>query len=967
MTSNSVSPQKVPSYFLQEASELLQQMDIELQTLHQDFDVQKVYALMRVAHTLKGAAASVGLDNIKTTTHSLENVFRALCAPDAKLTPAIESLIFEGYGCLQLLLSAQTLEAQIDESSVLDRMAKVVSKLENHLGSRFGQDGYLPTSSELGVDITQSVFEKGVNKRLEELEEALKNPDPKVLTKLLQTHGDIFNGLAESFDLPGFAKIVQTTLTALDYRPDLVVQIAQIALEDYRVAQTKVLEGDRTQGGGPSLMLQRLATPPKSSKNNWFGQVWNVLNQPIPGTAPSPQKDASNQTKPRLRVQQPAIEKEGFDDLFAQPKVESAPSVSKESAAQPAPTSNAANVSVDPLVTPKVSNLKVSIDHLEQINYAIGDLLTQQNRQTLYNTNLLATAKTLLTQLGKQQQQLSELQSRASAPVVAPAAEHRQFDPLEFDRYSDLQLQIQTSLDAIVQQIESAEAIELYTLNSIQALEKQQRIVKNLRETLVKTRMQPISNVFDRFHQVLGRLRAHQGKPAELKLEGSHVLVDKMIIDKLYEPLLHLVRNAFDHGIEPSTERQQQGKQDEAQIHLSARQEGQRLLISVRDNGRGLDLDAIRQKAINNHLIAPTQPLSPTEISNLVFKPGFSTSDHVDELSGRGFGLDAVRAQMQALQAQVTVTHQASEGACFTLEIPTNLTIAKLLLCQASETLYTFMTDAIEQILIPKPDQLSTRDGSKLLSWQIDEEEHLVPVVSLSDALNYSATLPQSHWQESKTASDTANPILLMQHQEYYLGLECHQLLGEQELVIRSFGEIDTAPSYLYGCSILPDGRLSLVVDGAALTLTVLKQSSSTSGGVIRKQPKPKPPKATRQSILVIDDSITVRNTLAQGLQKAGYIVNQAKEGNEALQKLEQENVSVILCDLEMPGMNGFEFLKARQQMPHIASIPTIMLTSRTGDKHRQLAQNLGATDYMTKPYLIPQLLETINDVLNMA
>ena len=971
MTSDSV--RSVPSYFLQEASELLQQMDSELQTLQQEFGVQKVYALMRIAHTLKGAAASVGLDHIKTTTHALENVFRALCGPNATLTPAIESLIFEGYGCLQLLLSAQIADAHIDEASIVDRMADVVSKLEKHLGKRFGQDGYLPTSNELGVDITQSVFEKGVTKRLQELENALKKPDPATLTNLLRAHADVFSGLAESFNLPGFGSIVQTTLKALDCRPELVVQIAEIALTDYRAGQRLVLEGDRTQGGEPSLMLQKLATSPKSSKNNWLGQVWNVLNQPIPGTAPQART-------PLTSAPNPATTNEGargkvFDDLFTTAPADSLDAVADGPLLSDFPKQKVSSLSVtSPSLTtsPGVSNLKVSVDHLEQINYAIGDLLTQQNRQALYNSQLTTTVKALLTRLEQQQQQLDQLQSQAKSGATAipqtQASEH-QFDTLELDHYSELQLQIQASLDAMVQQIESAEAIELFVRQSSQTLEKQQRLVKTLRETLVKARMQPINNVFERFHQVLGRLQAQQGKPVELKIEGSQVLVDKMIVDKLYEPLLHLIRNAFDHGVETSLERQHRGKQSKAQIQLSARQEGQYLSISVQDNGRGLDLDAIRQKAIHSQLIAPTQSLTPAEIANLIFEPGFSTADQVNELSGRGFGLDAVRAQMQALQARVTVTHQPDEGTCFTLEIPTTLTIAKLLVCQAGETLYTFMTDAIEQIIIPKPGQLNTRNGSKGLSWQFAGEEQLVPVISLSEALSYSATLPRTHWQETKPTTDMASPIILMRHKGNFLGLECHQLLGEQELVIRSIGEIDSAPSYLYGCSVLPDGRLSLVIDGAALTLDVLQRSMQSSNRATPSKSgrKPQPSVSIKRSILVVDDSITVRNTLAQGLQKAGFLVLQAKDGGEALQKLETEQVMAILCDLEMPGINGFDFLRARQRTPHIASIPTIMLTSRTGDKHRQLAKELGATNYMTKPYLIPQLLEAINSAIGLT
>ncbi|MEM9164698.1 MAG: Hpt domain-containing protein, partial [Cyanobacteria bacterium P01_F01_bin.4] len=321
MTSDPAIPQQVPSYFLQEASELLQQIDHELQTLRQDFSVSKMHSLMRTAHTLKGAAASVGLDAIKTTTHSLEDAFKALCAPGSTLTPAVEGLIFEAYDCLQLLLSAQLADANIDQSVILDRMAGVVTRLQENLGDQFGQDGYLPTSTELGFDMTQSIFEMGVAQRLNDLEEALKAPEPEALKALLQSQADAFCGLAESLHLPGFGEIAQVTLKALDKQPDQVVQIAIAALADYRAGQASVLQGDRSQGGAPSPALKKIGASsgkqspsknkksppkktdqhakikarnpqPKKSKSGWFSRLWQRLNQPINGS-PLPKASSS--------------------------------------------------------------------------------------------------------------------------------------------------------------------------------------------------------------------------------------------------------------------------------------------------------------------------------------------------------------------------------------------------------------------------------------------------------------------------------------------------------------------------------------------------------------------------------------------------------------------------------------------------------------------------------------------------
>ena len=1007
MMSDPAISQPVPAYFLQEASELLQQIDHELQTLRQDFGVQKMHSLMRAAHTLKGAAASVGLDAIKTTTHSLEDAFKALCVPEAVLTTPVEALIFEAYDCLQLLLSAQISEAQIDESGILDRMASIVVKLQQNLGEQFGQDGYLPTSTELGFDMTQSIFEMGVTQRLKDLENALSTPEPEALKGLLQTQADVFFGLAESLNLPGFGSIAQATLTALDHHPSQVVQIATIALQDYRTGQSLVLQGDRTQGGAPSSALKELGTKPTASKtskhrkshtqkhhhkvakSNWFSRLWRQLNQPI---GKSPSIKSAKRTSPPPKAEPRTASINSLNDLTAiktpeniweAAAVSALPEVvaatSEQLLSQAAPdnisTKNTEpSKSNDPF---REATLRVSIHHLEQLNHTIGELLTQNNKQTLCNEHLSTAMKILLTRLGQQQQQLHKLQRQTiqtSTPVyptsLIPTEQlFDDFDDLELDHYSELQLLVQSSLETMVQQMESADAVELFVRQSNQTLEKQQRLVDDLRETLLEARMQPMGHVLQRFHQVLDRLSSQHHKPVTLKIQGEDVLVDKAIADKLYDPLLHLVRNAFDHGIETPEIRQNQGKAKKGQIQLSANQRGRYLVIKIRDNGQGLKLEAIRQKAIENQIVTipEAQRLTPDQISDFIFEPDLSTADQVNELSGRGVGLDAVRAQLKALRGTVTVASRPGQGTCFTLKIPADLTIAKLLLCQAGEKLYALMTDTIEQILIPKSDQLNTRNNKKVLSLQIDEKAQLIPVIPLSEALTYNVSLPAPHWHQGKESSDT-RPIILMRYKKRLVGLEIDQLLGEQELAIRSLGDMSTIPTYIYGCSTLPDGRLSLVVDGAALVLNILKGVSSPEDKIASRQPQlphlSKIPAISKQSILIMDDSITVRNTLTETLQKAGYLVLQAKDGVEGLQKLQQTDVAAILCDLEMPGMNGFEFLKVRQQTPELVSIPTIMLTSRTGVKHQQLAQELGATSYLTKPYLAPQLLATLAKVL---
>ncbi|MEM7065158.1 MAG: response regulator [Cyanobacteria bacterium P01_B01_bin.77] len=1036
--SESVPP--VPSYFLQEASELLQQMDQELQTLRQEFSIQKVHTLMRIAHTLKGAAASVGLDTIKTTTHSLEDAFKALCVPDASLSITVEELIFETYACLQLLLSAQFTNTPIDESDILDRMAGIVSQLQENLGDQFGDTGYLPTSAELGFDMTQSIFEMGVTERLDELEHALEHPDSEGLASLLQSQADIFFGLAESLSLPGFGEIAQTVLKALNHSPQQVVDIAKAALADYRAGQASVLQGDRTAGGNPGPVLQKLSgqsnasseaqptdsqRPPstivyqrQTTKPNRMSQLWQRLTRPIPGT-PKILNFAANQPF----TDQPLSKEEETIPISQTPFTipENIPEeplskeiISNEPVSETNPKTSVLEVSIEASTealtrletsiieanqkkhltieapAPEKSSpsnstatLRVPVDHLDQLNYSIGELLTQQSRQSLYHKQLENNLKNLSDRILQQQKQLFELQQQtikgSAAMPLSPDPQNsmlHQFDPLELEQYSPLQ----PALGSIIQQLESVEAIDLFARQGHESLIKQQRLLDSLRDTMFDIRMQPVESILQRFHQVIARLSGQYQKPVTLTIQGGQILIDKSIAEKLYDPLLHLIRNSFAHGIETSDIRQQQNKLELGTIMLNVTQKGRYLTIQVKDDGQGLKLDEICQKAIGSHLITPQEAaqLTPENIHDLIFEPEFSTANQIDDLSGRGMGLSAVRAQIEALHGSITVTSKTNQWMCFTLRIPTKLTTAKLLLCQASKKQYAIITDTVQQIVTPTAKQISTREQVKFLSWKFEGKDCLIPVISLSDALNYQATLPNRALDRSSISPEMQlatllNPIILIQNNDQLVGIEVDHLQEEQELVIHPLGEAVSTSPYVYGCSTLTDGSLSLVLDGTLLVQDILHNLSQAvldifkiNGQINSSEPTISLPLAPpKKTILIVDDSITVRNTLAATLQKAGYTVIHAKEGMEALQQLQKIQIDAILCDLEMPGMNGFDFLKVQQRTPDIDSIPTIMLTSRAGAKHRLLAKELGAADYLTKPYLAPQLLEKLAAVLD--
>ena len=1101
MTADAQVSEQTRQYFLQEAIDLLRIMDDELQDLRENFSLQKIHNLMRAAHTLKGASASTGLDTVTKTAHSLEDIFRALCYEDTIVSVETERLVFEGYECLQLLMSSQLAGAKIEGADILDRMAGVVSQLQLLLGDRFGQDGHLPTSSELGFDLTQSIFEVGVAQRIEALAEALEHPDPTELLELLPAQMEVFIGLAESLDLPGFEAIAQMTLKALEQHPDDVLAIAPVALENFRDAQAAVLGGDRQQGGTPSPALRQLCDAQVSvdesadaqlvdaagdtaggfdsqavainqaviaPRTSWLKRRWQALthsnrspaerstdrlhsdqihsdqNHDI-GTSAAVQADQTEPFMPGLaavgvgnaQINQDdeisaAIALDLDEELdFADTDTDTDTDTDSEELAELTPV-ELGSLAIRPLksslgITPNTepeqltapldasdpaaentresrnssSTIRMTVEHLNQLSQTMGELLTEQNRQTLYNEQLTRLIKRLLGRISQQQQQLNRHKEQSishrnflagsrqpTAIQSSSSPDYASFDALELDQYSDIQLLVQSCLEETVQQSESAEAIELFVRRSGQALEKQKRLLANTRETLLTARMVPLEKVFRRLPSIVERLQAQHHKQVEVQVEGGDVLVDKVIVDKLYEPLLHLIRNAFDHGIESLEERQAQSKFALSNITIEGIQRGHHLLIHVIDNGRGLDLEMIRRRAVEKQLITATEAatLTPEQTVDLLFEVGFSTVREVDDLSGRGVGLDAVRAQVRSLKGWVIVNHEPGSGTCFTLQIPSALTIAKLLLCQAQGRTYALIADAIEHILIPTFDQIRAWEGGKMLTWQTGETEHLIPVLALCDVLHYAS--PASNHQPiafrqgiKSDKGEVSNPVILLHYQDALVGLEVDQLGGEQELVISPLGETIVPPAYLYGSSILPDGQLTLVLDGMMLAKIISAQRSRSSlnnkaapnsapsaaanNGQTPSTPAQDKPIFLKKLVLTVDDSITVRNALSEALQRANYQVIQARDGAEALAQLERyPDVQAILCDIEMPGMNGFEFLKARQQIDAIATIPTVMLTSRAGTKHRLLTEELGATTYITKPYLTPLLLKTLAEAI---
>ncbi|MGK7906102.1 MAG: response regulator, partial [Synechococcus sp.] len=638
---------------------------------------------------------------------------------------------------------------------------------------------------------------------------------------------------------------------------------------------------------------------------------------------------------------------------------------------------------------PKVarSTVRVETDRLDRMGNQVGELSIMQNSLALQNSQLQAAIRELQRRSHLFQTYVKQVRAIADELAVDPEGYSKrnsdpsaageshwgdaaEFDSLEMDRYSTLYSSLQTLLEESAQLEEASDDVVLYSRQSNQTLGRQQQQLEQLRDELTWARMLPLNNVLQRFPRTVHEMCGKYGKRVNLTLDGTGVLVDKSVLEKIYDPLLHLMRNAFDHGIEPPEARRQAGKPEQGTIAIRAYHQGSETVIEISDDGKGIDPERIRQKAMALGLASAEQlrQIPEARLVDFLFESGFSTAEKVSDLSGRGVGLDVVRVQLRELKGAVNISSTPGKGTTFTLRLPLTLTMTKLVVCMAGSSAVAVPSDNIAEIEVPTPSDIKVSGQQRYLAWR----DRLVLIRPLSSLINYAcpiSTPPESQaLKPIQTPQDWAFPILVIKIGTEYTGIEIDRLVTEQELAVKPFGAAMSPPAYLYGCTVMADGTLVPVVDA----ISILDRTKGSTGTYQTSLPV-SDSEGDRQSafqqrqvatILIVDDSVAQRRSLSQSCQRAGYRVLQASNGQEALAQLEQaDRVDGIICDIEMPKMNGFEFLTVRRQTLRFAQIPVTMLTSRSSQKHRQLALKLGAGAYLTKPYLEQELLSTLRSM----
>jgi chemosensory pili system protein ChpA (sensor histidine kinase/response regulator) len=550
-----------------------------------------------------------------------------------------------------------------------------------------------------------------------------------------------------------------------------------------------------------------------------------------------------------------------------------------------------------------------------------------------------------------------QAESQISSRMEAAKASTEGFDPLEMDRFTRLQELTRMMAESVSDVATVQRGLERGLHATEDDLAAQARLSRELQEDLLRTRMVEFEGLADRLYRVVRQAAKETGKQVRLDLIGGNIEVDRGVLDRVIGPLEHLLRNAVVHGIEQAAVRQAAGKDVIGTITLSVRQEGNEVDVECRDDGGGLDLTRIRERALEMGLVQPNDEVNSQRLANFIFTAGFSTVRDVNELAGRGVGMDVVRAEITALGGRIETASAAHEGSSFRLVLP--------------------LTTAVTQVVMLRSGSLNVAVPSTLVELVQRVPADVVRKAYATGVLEANgATLP-FYWmggllQESAAGQLEARmqSVLIMRSAAQRLALHVDEVLGNQEVVVKALGPQLARLPGLAGVTLLPSGQSLLIYNPVALAALYGQnaqgqQAVALGGSAVPITPVVAP--AVIPLVLVVDDSLTVRRVTQRLLQREGYRVTLAKDGLDALEKLAEERPTVVLCDIEMPRMDGFDLLRNLRAEGTFVDLPMIMITSRLAQKHRDHALELGANHYLGKPYAEDELLSLVGHYAKVA
>ena len=925
--------------FTAETSEFLQSMETHLLAMEAtDLKGRQaaVKEMFRGAHSIKGAGSMLGFQNVSAAAHTLEDCFVILRDRTdlSALEPVTVSVLLQGVDILKKIAIEAIQHSDVSTPDQTENL-QAIAQIHDQFEAKYGKPEPPPipaTSQSPAPETLKLIFEHElppIFNRLEtELSQASEADLPKSVTALNQVYYQL-SGLAGMLQLPDFGKVAEPLRDLID-SPDLTLQ--RLQSDGWAIAQ--------------NLQTAR-------------GQILDGKAIELPQISPVPAENAS--------------------------EVE----LSKTSETRHSPTPQPSQTpNPNPLPNPQRPTIRVDLERLTELVNLVGELVINRTNLELQESELRGEVKRIrrsivdLNQFGGQlREEYDRLsfgdwrggninsglvgkiaEAETEFPLIANSKSsiaHTHFDILEMDRYTEFHSTAAEVIETAEAISQSATKLDILAMKFERSTDQLRRITEQLRSRVMQLRVVSFSRAVDHLPRALRDMCLTHDKDVNLLLVGRDAKIDESLLDALRDPLIHLVRNAFDHGIEMPEVRQSIGKSASGQIEIEARHQGGQTIITIADDGKGIDPEIIRRKIVKKGLATEeqAQEFSITELYDFLFWPGFSTVEEVSDLSGRGVGLDVVRTNLRTVRGTVKVDSRLGKGTSFIIKLPLLLSITEALMVKTDRNKIAVPLDAVEEILHIKASEVHTAGNQPMLWWR----EEFIRLVRMQDLLEYSVLGPDAPSPDPLTQDHI--PVLVLASSEGMLAVAVERLIGQQEIVVKPLPAPLSKPRGVLGSTILGDGRVVTILDVDDLVGQPL--SNSSIAPVSGKVPQIAPSSSQSPQILVVDDSYTIRQLLSLMLTRARYRVVQAKDGLDALEKLQNGlDCSLAIVDIEMPRMDGFELLRSMRSTQRFAKIPVAMLTSRSGEKHRQMAMELGANQYFTKPYSESQLLEAIPQLI---
>ena len=593
---------------------------------------------------------------------------------------------------------------------------------------------------------------------------------------------------------------------------------------------------------------------------------------------------------------------------------------------------------------------RIDAELLESLLNAAGEISIYHSRLSQQITTIEFHVDELEQTVARLRDQLRKLEIETDAQIKhghQDTVVAEDFDPLELDRYSNIQQLSRALAESASDMFSLKDLLHTVTSDAETLLVQQARVTAELQDGLMRTRMVPFQRHVPRFTRLVRQAAQEAGKQAELAVEGASGELDRQVLDKMLPPFEHMLRNAVVHGLENAADRLAAGKPATGRITIRLHREGSEMVIDVADDGDGLDVDSIRRKAYEKELLSPDSKVGDDEIMQLILMPGFSTAHKVTQSAGRGIGMDVVANEVKQLGGSLQISSVTGQGTNFTIRLPFTLAITQALIVRTGDEVYALPLPTVEGVArIARADlenMLSQSDPSYEYGEQTYHFRHLGMYLG-----GQAAVLPED---------EAFVPVILVRAGENSAALLADEMIASQEIVVKSIGPQLASIRGISGATILGDGRIVLILDVNALV--------RSGAPVVELKSAAPTPTDDRPLALVVDDSITVRRVMERFLGRNGIRVVTARDGIDAISVMQDAKPQIILLDIEMPNMDGYEFAKHVRNDERVSDVPIIMITSRVGDKHRARAIEIGVNDYLGKPYQDEQLLDAIRRLLD--